>query len=573
MVASTGLGYSTTSVSIPLTVTSAVPEPDLIITAITPNCGGYIFANESNNVSATIRNNGTADAGAFNVSFVIDGFNATASVSELGAGNETEVSITDPTLRYAGVAVNITVTADCDGAIVESNETNNATVQAKTVVNQGYKGKTYTGGENITTWKTFDLKGNLSYSLGDSYYASGGGGWTHFNVTWTASDLPVPGTATIEEARLYVPYTYAKDGAMPNNYSMEFNGYPETFDVHYWDTKWYDRTYPYYGMLVYNVTANFSTSSNVANFTSLWSGLPGHSGASMRGMLLVVIYADDSEPQRKIFVNEEFDMLYGGSSKCTTPVEATAYAPFAGTIEDTKNVTARLITVAPGAGYPYYPDEGELIFNGHIWYNVWNETNAFGAQIGIDDRNVTEYLNTTNEAGFQSSGDWMEASNAILVVEYVEIPPSVSISTDKTTYQSGEIMNVTLNLTNPMDTAQNVWFAWYFGIPAWSYGGSVIPPTLIPLPAGCDYSIPIPIPIGNWGAAGFGAVWVVELYDPVTFETISSDTAEWSYAPSAVSIGVRESELTAANIAEEMSEEINKTFKIEVEEAVAGLPA
>jgi len=96
---------------------------------------------------------------------------------------------------------------------------------------------------------------------------------------------------------------------------------------------------------------------------------------------------------------------------CTTPEEATAFAPFSGAIEDIANKSARLITVAPGAG----PNEGELIFNGHVWNNVWNF--AGNSEIGIDDRDVTAYLDTTNEAGFQSSGDYMEASNAILVVE------------------------------------------------------------------------------------------------------------------------------------------------------------
>jgi len=57
-----------------------------------------------------------------------------------------------------------------------------------------------------------------------------------------------------------------------------------------------------------------------------------------------------------------------------------------------------------------------LIFNGHVWSDVWSFAGA--TQIGIDDRDVTAYLNATaNEAGFQSSEDYMEASNAILVVE------------------------------------------------------------------------------------------------------------------------------------------------------------
>lgn len=98
--------------------------PDLVPLEITINCG-YLIANKSNNITATIKNNGTAAAGTFNVSFNVNGFSAKASVGGLDVGNDTEVSITDPTLRYAGATVNITVTADCDSAIAESNETNN----------------------------------------------------------------------------------------------------------------------------------------------------------------------------------------------------------------------------------------------------------------------------------------------------------------------------------------------------------------------------------------------------------------------------------------------------------------
>ncbi len=386
-------------------------QPDLIVTEIEPKCG-ELFANESNNITATVKNNGSTDADAFNVSFAADGFSDKVSVSGLAAGATATVYAIDNLIRNAGDTVTITVTADCDGAISESNDTNNARTLNMTVVNNGYKGKRYTGGANMTTWKTFELNGNLTYSLGDSYYLSAYtySNWTTYIVNWTASDLSVPGTATIREARLYVPYTWDKADVMPDEVSLTFNDETQTLDKHYSDRKGHGYyNYPY-GMLAYNVTADFDASSNTAVLTN---SHPGGNNVSMRGMVLVVVYADESEPTRTIYMNEEFDMLYGGSGKCTTPAEATAYAPFSGmTIEDMNNVTsAKLITVAPGAG----PNEGELIFNDHTWNGVWNFTTD--AQIGIDEHDVTTYLQATdNEAGFQSSADYMEASNAILVV-------------------------------------------------------------------------------------------------------------------------------------------------------------
>jgi hypothetical protein len=388
-------------------------EPDLIATAITPNCGGYIFANESNEIQAVIENVGDADAGAFNVTVAVDGYSGRVTVQSLAAGNSTTISITDPTIRTAGTVVTITVTADVDNEINESDETNNTLEIEKTVVNNGYKGKRYTGGSDITTWQIFDLQGDLLYSVGDSQYLSGSSTpWTTYTANWTAGNLPVPGTATVKEARLYVPYTWAKNNVMPGYMNLTFNGNLQTLDYHYWDEKGFGTSNPY-GMLVYTVTEDFSTSGN---FADLVNSYPGGGQVSLRGMVLVVIYEDENEPLRKILVNEEFDLLYGGSSQCTTAEEATAYAPF-GSIDLSTIGSAKLITVAPGAD----PNEGELIFNGQTWTDVWSDNGV--TQIGIDERDVTAYLATTNEAGFQSSGDWMEASNAILVVEYEPSTP------------------------------------------------------------------------------------------------------------------------------------------------------
>lgn len=403
-------------IAVLMLVAPASAAPDMVVDSVTTNCGGYLFGNESNEISATIMNNGTDGASASKVSFVLsDGHDKTVSVSALGAGDNETVSITDPTIRSAGDSVTITVTADCDAEVSEDDETNNVLTLDVTVVNNGYKGKTYTGGENMTTWATYELNGDLVYSAGDSYYLSAYTykHWTTYSANWTASDLPVPTAATIVDAILYVPYTYDKADVMPDEVSLDFNGDAQLLDAHYCDEKMYATSYPY-GMLVYNVTGNFNVDSNIASLTNLHSG---GGNVSMRGMMLVVIYEDASEPYRQIFVNEDFDLLYGGSKQCTTPDEATAYAPITGLTIDPSNVaSARLITFAPGADGSGSAGEGELIFNGEVWNDEWTDNEVH--QIGISDRYVTSHLQSTgNVVGFQSSNDYMEASNAILIVE------------------------------------------------------------------------------------------------------------------------------------------------------------
>jgi len=216
-------------------------------------------------------------------------------------------------------------------------------------------------------------------------------------------------------------YTWDKKDVMSNNVNLTFNGNDQTVDEHYQDEKMFASSYPY-GMLVYNVTDDFNAAGNYANLTNSYT----YGGnVSMRGMMLVVIYEDDTEPHRQIFVNEGFDLLYGGSSKCTTPDEATAWAPIAGPAINMSEIAgARLVTFAPGADGSGSAGEGELIFNGEVWNDEWTDNEVH--QIGVSDRDVTSYLQSTdNLVGFQSNGDYMEASNAFLVVT-VAIPGDVN---------------------------------------------------------------------------------------------------------------------------------------------------
>jgi hypothetical protein len=413
-------------------------KPDLNVTAITVNpvcSAGNAFANECNNITAGIEEgNGTTVTDMFYVRFnVTDPNGVETTVCEEQVNGITGGTTKDVWCNCSWVPMindvhDISVTADSRDDITEIDEGNNSLSASQMVYYNGYKGKRYTGGDDIITWNTIECKGNMAFSFGDSYYLSASDypNWTTYNASWTASDLPVPETTTtIVGARLHVPYTWDKAGVMPDNVNLTFNGIAQTPDAHYSDSKGYG-SYDYpYGMLAYNVTDDFNTSGNIANLTNSY---PGGGNVAIRGMSLAIVYADDSEPRRKIIVNEGFDILYGGASQCTTPEEATAYAPF-GTIDTSKGnlASATLITFAPGAG----PNEGDLIFNGQtIGTDVWNfvGTGSPTPQIGVDIRDVTEYLNSTdNEAGFQSRGDYMEASGAVLMVEYVdEMPPVVT---------------------------------------------------------------------------------------------------------------------------------------------------
>ncbi|QSZ65999.1 DUF3344 domain-containing protein [Methanofollis aquaemaris] len=380
--------------------------PDLTVSTLAPN-KNEIFSAGENTYSTKITNIGTANAEAFTVGFNVSGTTGTVPIDGLAAGANTTITWTDETVRTAGETATFTVTADVEGVISEPNEENNIRTIEKTVVNNGYRGKRWTGGEDLTTAATYTVRGDLAYSSGDSAYLSAKSNWTAYTANWTANDLDIPENATVTAARLYVPYTWDKGPVFPDAVALTFNDVAVEKAAFYADEKMWGSSFPY-GMTVYDVTEQFSTDGNAAVLTSTF---PGGGNVSMRGMMLAAVYDDRVTAPHTIVINEGFDLLYGGSGQATTPEEATAYAPF-GTVENGA-VNATLIALAPGAG----PNEGELIFNDEVWNDAWNSTGQ--SQIGAAERDVTAFLaGDNNVAAFRSSADYMEAAAAFLVVTY-----------------------------------------------------------------------------------------------------------------------------------------------------------
>ncbi len=97
------------------------PKPDLIVAEMPVQ---LVFANVSNNITTIIENDGTADVGSFDVSLgvnetIIDKLN----IAGLDAGNTTTINFVWTPSQTGNYS--ITVNADCDDDVTESNETNN----------------------------------------------------------------------------------------------------------------------------------------------------------------------------------------------------------------------------------------------------------------------------------------------------------------------------------------------------------------------------------------------------------------------------------------------------------------
>ena len=425
-------------------------KPDFIVSAITLNAG-EIFANETNNISATVKNIGSVATGNFIVKFTVNGLDTNVPSSGLEGGANTTLTITDSALRTLGDSVAITVTADSNNDISESNETNNLMTLTKTVVNNGYKSKRYTGGSNIITQATFEGKYGLVYSAGNTAYLAPN--WPATTYTWSSANLKIPTGATVVSARLYQPYTFNKMDTDPA-FTMFFNSNTVTPIATYKDQKSYGMyNYPG-GLYVYDVTSLFDPSGNSITVTPETGNNYG-----MWGAYLVVVYQDPAGKTEKIWINDEFDTLASGNNYAVNSDEATAYAPFSGVHASgvsKATAIAILASAADSGKSKFYFNNQEYpgfwtdyLLNPQIGFSSYDVTGAI--QDGTDTARIQSYLNGT-------AGDSMYAMNTILVIEYPEEAPVANFTASTT---SGKAP-LTVSFTDTSTGSPTKW-KWSFG--------------------------------------------------------------------------------------------------------------
>ncbi len=124
-----------------------------------------------------------------------------------------------------------------------------------------------------------------------------------------------------------------------------------------------------------------------------------------------------------------------------------------------------------------------------------------------------------------------EGNTDTATVEIVAPPlsaPEVSISTERNEYSPGDVINITIRLSNPTDEAQNMLFKLYFVIPAHN-NWTVIEQKTINMSAYSDQSSTISMPVADLGNGSFCGCHVASLTDTRTKEVVSVDTTAWIY--------------------------------------------
>jgi subtilisin family serine protease len=155
-------------------------------------------------ITATIRNTGTASAGASKTEFLVDGFRiALVDTGSIPAGGQRKISIVWDTSDATPGPHTITSVADRNGQVAESNETNNSrsityTVQPNQVPNGDFEEDLDDDDEPESWSRQSTGAGTASYSndgcdgsKGASMSGNGGSAARFGSPTWTSAPIAV----------------------------------------------------------------------------------------------------------------------------------------------------------------------------------------------------------------------------------------------------------------------------------------------------------------------------------------------------------------------------------------------
>jgi uncharacterized repeat protein (TIGR01451 family) len=421
------------------------------INAYHNNIGCPAWFTLSNEIDVTVKNNGSAVAGASNVSLYIDGeFFGKLPVSSLSVGaNETvtfenwmpigEDCLQPPCkFEWSYKDYNIMGVADCDNDVAESNETNNET----TVVDRAcYNG--YVADEPLENVAHGTLHGHLIFSTGDGKYSSLSVGDTQV----TNYDVNLPEGASVELAHLNVYYTWnMPTGTCPEmevsiktpggtTYTLPlmkaYNDIKCRCPGAFWVLTWGNYVYDTTDYITENGTYTVTVKNVCTACQYFCVAAPG----------LVMLYEDENAPQIEYWINEGADLLIGGRRSDGGYLawwECINNATFPASTTTGKVVNVTLGVVAPWGDE--VPDD-ILFFNeielGRGVYNRYGSpysktigsitmiVGAGNAQVGVSVTSVTaHYLKgSDNVVGQADNGDCMMPANALLVVEYKKAEP------------------------------------------------------------------------------------------------------------------------------------------------------
>jgi len=381
-----------------------------------------------NHVRVVVRNNGSLNCGAFNITLLSNGEAVcTETISGLGAQSSTvmlfnwipihnEIRPSSPVTD----SFELTALVDLENEINESDETNNNKTLYTNAVWNGYMGGNgVLGDAYLTTKHHGKLRGGAIYDLGDKS--------NHEPAPVEAYpvnyDVVLPPNSTIELAKVY---TYFEWYAHTKPYlNISFTNSTGTYNITSEEENWYwdkayvgGSAYELWGMFAYDVTSYIRESGTyTANIAT--------PDTCIDGALLFIVYSNPEMPEIEYWMSEGADVLMGGdrfgsnglhSDDCVAKANLTGGNIDIGRVA---NTTMLLISNCADSG------GGPIFFNEHLLGNIGFSSGGGTGYSSAVGWNVTavpvKYLKPTdNVVEMKDNGDNMMPANALLVVEYGE---------------------------------------------------------------------------------------------------------------------------------------------------------
>ncbi len=277
----------------------------------------------------------------------------------------------------------------------------------------------YSGDKPLTIYSHETITGNLTYSVGSSYYS----GKLFPGDTYPVEHaITIPTGATVKFARLYAYWTWSAIGITGRypDLKLTFDGDVLSPAVTYDDRKGVGTYYDYpSGTWAYDIT-NYVTGSG--DHTTVIENMgPENSYFSMDGVGLLVVYTEPDGDEIEYWIAEGCDLLSSQVESGLTPEEATTQAIFTGSVDLTNIEEATLTTVVQSGN----DIDNMLIFNLENWTGIYDGTPY--SDLDVDEQDVLNYLvYNDNIVKMRAVDDYMVPSNAFLVLKHTtsKTPPS-----------------------------------------------------------------------------------------------------------------------------------------------------
>lgn len=277
----------------------------------------------------------------------------------------------------------------------------------------------YSGDKPLTIYSHETINGNLTYSVGSSYYSGKLFTDDTYQIEHTIS---IPTGASVKFARLYAYWTWSAIGTTGRypDLKLSFDGDVLSPAVTYDDRKGVGTYYDYpSGTWAYDIT-NYVTGSG-DHTTLIENTGPDNSYFAMDGVGLLVVYTEPNGNEIEYWIAEGCDLLSSQVESGLTPEEATTQITFTGSVNLTNIEEATLTTVVQSGN----ENDNMLIFNMQNWTGIYNGTPY--PDLDVHEQDVLNYLvYNDNIVKIRSVDDYMVPSNAFLVLKHniSETPPS-----------------------------------------------------------------------------------------------------------------------------------------------------